>query len=210
MTLTASLATLMDLGRAYWVHKYDSNWIAKICWNTGDEKPSQRLKKQLWETLGRHCVTRGGFKWREKQVKIKTAGWLHLFLQLGLGQQLWNKVQADMDGGDPCYSQRQQSWIVTLPRERSQQKPAHVLESNHDSVSPTTSFQLCCLEGTWNQPSTRLTTHWQRNSGSYICRWCNHLKNQQRYSNRFIHVLLKLSCCGFYRVFQYCVDVRQH
>lgn len=114
-------------------------------------------------------MARGGFKWREKQVKIKTAGWLHLFLQLGLGQQLWNKVQADMDGGDPCYSQRQQSWIVTLPRERSQQKPAHVLETNHDSDSPTTSFQLCCLEGTWNQPSARLTTPWQRNSGSCTC-----------------------------------------
>lgn len=31
MTLMANLATLRDLGRAYWVHKYDSNWIAKIC-----------------------------------------------------------------------------------------------------------------------------------------------------------------------------------
>lgn len=30
MTLMANLATLRDLGRAYWVHKYDSNWIAKI------------------------------------------------------------------------------------------------------------------------------------------------------------------------------------
>lgn len=31
MTLTANLATLRDLGSAYWVHRYDSNWIAKIC-----------------------------------------------------------------------------------------------------------------------------------------------------------------------------------
>ncbi len=34
MTLMANLATLRDLGRAYWVHKYDSNWIAKICGDT--------------------------------------------------------------------------------------------------------------------------------------------------------------------------------
>lgn len=31
MTLMANLATLRDLGSAYWVHKYDSNWMAKIC-----------------------------------------------------------------------------------------------------------------------------------------------------------------------------------
>lgn len=31
MTLMANLATLKDLGKAYWVHKCDSNWIAKIC-----------------------------------------------------------------------------------------------------------------------------------------------------------------------------------
>lgn len=31
MTLMASLAMLRDLGRAYWVHRYDSSWMAKIC-----------------------------------------------------------------------------------------------------------------------------------------------------------------------------------
>lgn len=34
MTLMANLATLRDLGKAYWVHKYDSSWIAKICVDT--------------------------------------------------------------------------------------------------------------------------------------------------------------------------------
>lgn len=42
MTLMANLATLRDLGRAYWVHKYDSNWIAKIC---GDTHIHNCLKK---------------------------------------------------------------------------------------------------------------------------------------------------------------------
>lgn len=30
ITLMASLATLRDLGRAYWVHSWDSSWMAKI------------------------------------------------------------------------------------------------------------------------------------------------------------------------------------
>ena len=34
ITLMANLATLSDLGRAYWVHRYDSNWIAKIYGDT--------------------------------------------------------------------------------------------------------------------------------------------------------------------------------
>lgn len=37
MTLMANLATLRDLGRAYCVHKYDSNWIAKICVDTSGQ-----------------------------------------------------------------------------------------------------------------------------------------------------------------------------
>lgn len=32
------------------------------------------------------------------------AGRVHLLFQLGLGQQLWDEVQTDMDGGDACHS----------------------------------------------------------------------------------------------------------
>lgn len=31
MTLTAKRATLSDFGNAYWIHKWESNWIANIC-----------------------------------------------------------------------------------------------------------------------------------------------------------------------------------
>ena len=39
---------------------------------------------------------------------------VHLLLQLGLSQQLWDEVQADMDGGDASHSEGQQSLRVTL------------------------------------------------------------------------------------------------
>lgn len=38
---------------------------------------------------------RGGGGW---------AGRVHLLFQLGLGQQLWDEVQTDMDGGDASHS----------------------------------------------------------------------------------------------------------
>lgn len=47
MTLMANLATLRDLGKAYWVHKYDSSWMAKICVDTYLE---EALKKKHTHT----------------------------------------------------------------------------------------------------------------------------------------------------------------
>lgn len=38
----------------------------------------------------------------------------HLLFQLGLGQQLWDEVQTDVDGGDSCHSERKQGLRVTL------------------------------------------------------------------------------------------------
>lgn len=101
MTLIASLATLMDLGRAYWVHKYDSNWIAKICLDTYRTSDDYRTQRKLF------CTVRKGLDtilWQVGNLS-KVRGWVaYLFLQLGLGQQLWNKVQTDMDRRDSCHS----------------------------------------------------------------------------------------------------------
>lgn len=51
MTLIASLATLMDFGRAYWVHKYESNWIAKICLDTYRTSDDNRTHRKMLCTV---------------------------------------------------------------------------------------------------------------------------------------------------------------
>lgn len=38
----------------------------------------------------------------------------HLLFQLGLGQQLWDEVKTDVDGGDSSHSERKQGLRVTL------------------------------------------------------------------------------------------------
>lgn len=57
MTLIASLATLMDLGRAYWVHKYDSNWIAKICLDTYRISDDNRTQRKMFCTVRKDLNT---------------------------------------------------------------------------------------------------------------------------------------------------------
>ena len=52
---------------------------------------------------------RGG--WEEKGEK---GGGAHLLLQLRLGQQLGDEVQADVDGGDACHGEGQQGLGVAL------------------------------------------------------------------------------------------------
>lgn len=47
----ANLATLRDLGRAYWVHKYDSNWIAKICGHTHIHNWLKKKKDSVWDAV---------------------------------------------------------------------------------------------------------------------------------------------------------------
>lgn len=44
------------------------------------------------------------FKARKARGEEGEVGCLHLLFQLGLGQQLWDEVQTDMDGGDACNS----------------------------------------------------------------------------------------------------------
>lgn len=81
MTLIASLATLMDLGRAYWVHKYESNWIAKICLDTYRTSDDNRTQRKLFCTVRKG---RDNILWqvrnlsKEKKKKKKKRGWVAL------------------------------------------------------------------------------------------------------------------------------------
>lgn len=102
MTLMANLATLRDLGKAYWVHNWDSSWTAKICVGIHVSFRNRKAGEQLLE---------------KSQVQDLNTGEVenvHLLFQLGLGQQLRDEVQTDMDGGDASHSKRKQSLRVTL------------------------------------------------------------------------------------------------
>jgi len=68
----------------------------------------------------RDSGTSQGFKGRTNK---RWEGRAHLLFQLGLGQQLRDEVKTDMDGGDACHSERQQTLRVTLrERHRRQRK----------------------------------------------------------------------------------------
>lgn len=73
ITLMANLATLRDLGRAYWVHKYDSNWIAKICGHTHIHNWLKK-KKTVYEMLWHKTRASLGFKARKKE-REESGGW---------------------------------------------------------------------------------------------------------------------------------------
>lgn len=69
------------------------------------------LTKALAESWGKFSQ-----KTEEEQL-----GGLHLLLQLGLGEQLWDEVQTYMNGRDACHSQRQQSPRIAL-KDRKRRK----------------------------------------------------------------------------------------
>lgn len=80
-------------------------WVRRTEYITGTAAGSQKSVWIFTRALERENECSGKAPWGERG---------HLLFQLGLGQQLWDEVQTDVDGGDSCHSERKQGLRVTL------------------------------------------------------------------------------------------------
>lgn len=86
-------------------------WVRRTEYITGTAAGSRKSVWTFTWALERENKRSGKAPWGERG---------HLLFQLGLGQQLWDEVQTDVDGGDSCHSERKQGLRVTLGDKREQ------------------------------------------------------------------------------------------